>query len=245
MSCNKCPVEEVLGKTKSKKSHKKHQEENCCIPECNPDCCTPAFQRLDKLRGQWALINIAGTLPDTGAYNRSGSVIADPTTSTGILYNNPLPSGVTTAPVNLITGNNAIWAYYFVNVVRYLNFEACGKLDQVVGWSVNVSTGDLLLYQNIDELQLTTSTSRANLLSYSEENRSSIVKNQLKNIEPFYRLSLKAIDRVSQNPKEEGNICEIHDKCAGSWLVAINRADGTASVCDYTGVYTIVAVKLC
>ena len=64
-------------------------------------------------------------------------------------------------------------------------------------------------------------------------------------MEPFWKLSLKAVERVQGNPKEEGNICEISDKCGNKYLVAINRADGTKSVCTYNSAYSIVVVKLC
>jgi len=48
------------------------------------------------------------------------------------------------------------------------------------------------MYQNLPELNITTATSRANLLSYSWENLTVNGREQLKNLEPFWRLSLKA-----------------------------------------------------
>ena len=282
--CNKCP--KYLEKTKSKKSCKKicpssssststddaRCEVNCCIKECNPNCCTIPFQRLDKLRNQWMNVNMYPSFNDKNvdneddAVNRGANVITPPSgsnshaTPTYLQYNNPVAFGDTSGTVDVINGNNEMAAYMFVNIVRYLNFEECGKQDQVLGWSVNVQTGELVMYQNLEDLNITVNTSRANLLSYSVDALTSQMKIQLRNLEPFWKLSLKAIERVGQNPKEEGNICELSDKCGNKYLIAINRAtnampvdlDGfdaaltsATSVCNYTGNYTIVAIKLC
>lgn len=225
---NNCPIEEALAKTKSRKSHKKHHKEcdvECCIPECNPDCCTPAFQRLDKLRNVWVNTNMGLTSSYTNVVDRAGNAISQPSET--------------------LSGNNDTSAYYFVNVVRYLINEECGKSDQVTGWHVDTQTGSLVMYQTLYDLNLTPSLDRATLLEIATESLTPVQLRQLKNFEPFWKLSLKAVERVQQNPKEEGNICEIHDKCGNKYLVAINRADGTQSVCDYNSQYSIVAVKLC
>ena len=74
-------------------------------------------------------------------------------------------------------------------------------------------------------------------------------REQLKALEPFWRLSLKAAKRIGENPREEGNICEISDKCGNRYLVAINRAANptstATSVAVYNATYSIVAVRLC
>jgi hypothetical protein len=223
---NNCPIEEALVKTKSRKSHKKHHKEcevECCIPECNPDCCTPAFQRLDKLRNVWLNANMGVTY--TGGVDRAGNSISTPSET--------------------LSGNNDTAAYYFVNVVRYLTTEECGKSDQVTGWHVDTQTGSLVMYQTLYDLNLTAGLDRETLLTTTPENLTPVQLRQLKNFEPFWKLSLKAVERVQQNPKEEGNICEIHDKCGNKFLVAINRANGNQSVCDYNSQYSIVVVRLC
>lgn len=226
---------------------------NCCVPnECNPDCCTPAFQRLDKLRNQWGLISTGFTSTNTYSVDRNGSLITAPAS---ISYNNPLAYGQATPTTGIITGNNEVQAYYFVNVFRYLNFEACGKRDQVIGWSVNVQTGDLVLYQNLPDLNLTTATSRANLLTYAQTNTTVVIRDQLRNIEGFWKLSLKAVEAVRNDPKEEGNICEIKDKYGNKFLVAINRiqnpvatnqhaSNPASSVINFPTQFSIVMVKL-
>lgn len=269
-------LEHVLVRAKDRKSSKKckdskcHVQSNpcnveCCLQDCNPDCCTPAFQRLDKLRQYWLLGQyglMTTPTPDTLAlnipeavYNRAGTLVPVPA------YNNTTPESSNTF------GTNEREAFAFVNTVRYLNFEECGKLDQVTGWSIDIQTGDLYFYQNLPDLGLngvsvvlgtaaTNGVSRAALLSISYDNLTPIQKRQLQEMEPFWKLSLKAVERVSQNPKTEGNICEIKDKCGNRFLIAINRADGQItqtgattfsgnSVCDYNSRYSIVAVKLC
>jgi hypothetical protein len=238
-------IEDVLCKTKDRKSSKNCCPKKvppcnveCCITDCNPDCCTAAFQRLDKLRMDWLGTQQGMSLYNSPVYTRA----AQPVT----INSSYLPLEATSAA--------------FVNTVRYLNFEECGKLDQVTGWSVDVQTGDLYFYQNLPEVGLTagssgSSNSRAYLLNnYTCETMTPVVKKQLAEMEPFWKLSLRAVERVRENPKTEGNICEIKDKCGNKFLVAINRANSQPgsipgengqSICNYTSQYSIVAVKLC
>lgn len=260
-------LDNVLVRAKDRKSSKKCKEAkcevskpkpcdvDCCIPDCNPDCCTPAFQRLDKLRQYWLLsqygtstVNSTSSLTlsiPTYVYNRAGNQVQVPS------YSESTPGQSSN---NWDT--NERQAFAFVNTVRYLNYEECGKVDQVTGWSVDVQTGDLYFYQNLPELGLLTTDSRAALLSINSSNFTPQDKQKLTTMEPFWKLSLKAVDRVRENPKTEGNICEVKDKCGNRFLVAINRAAGQItqtgattfsgnSVCDYNSQYSIVAIKLC
>lgn len=250
-------LEEVLDMTtdrkSSKKSHKKTHRKNqnpcnveCCVPDCNPDCCTAAFQRLDKLRQVWQLtqygvkVTVSGNpsvetktpifpVPDK-VTNRGGSDVSVPTSQPGVC--------------DSTYGNLEGAAFAFVNEVRYLNFEECGKLDQVTGWSVNVQSGNLYLYQDLPELGLTTSDSRLTLLGKNHDDMTPLDKKHLAAMEPFWKLSLKVVERVRENPKTEGNVCEIKDKCGNKFLVAVNRAN-QQSVCEYNSQYSFVVVKLC
>lgn len=238
MPCNEdkhCPIEDMLVKTKPRKSHKKAKEciVECCVSDCNPDCCTPAFQRLDKLRNTWTMTNL-GVPPNAVPIDNTNTVQ---------LYNRA--GEAITLPPSEITGNNDVAAYYFVNVMRYLINEECGKLDQVTGWHVDIQSGSLVMYQTLYELNLSPSVDRADLINTVSTSLTPVEAQQLRNFEPFWKLSLKAAERVQQNPKEEGNICEIHDKCGNRYLVAINRASGNVSVCDYTSEFSIVIVRLC
>lgn len=236
-------VEEVLDLTTDRKSSKKNKgrkgcDVDCCVPDCNPDCCTAAFQRLDKLRQVWQLTQYGVAIP-AAVVNRAGTSIAVPAADA-------VQPNVDESTSTWGTLERAADA--FVNEVRYLNFEECGKLDQVTGWSVDVQTGNLYFYQDLPELGLNTTLSRAYLLSTPLAELAPIQKKQLSAMEPFWKLALKAVQRVNENPKTEGNICEIRDKCGNRFLVAINRAAGQAvgnSICDYNSQYSVVAVKLC
>lgn len=212
------------------------------VADCNPDCCTAAFQRLDKLRLLWLDAQVGNMFPPADVYNRAGTQV------------NVNGSG-TYFPLEATAAS-------FVNTVRYLNFEECGKLDQVTGWSVDVQNGNLYFYQNLYDIGLTTgnynsSNSRRTLLQTAPGSLNAADRRQLSEMEPFWKISLKAVERVKENPKTEGNICEIKDKCGNRFLVAINRIASQPgepgagvqlvpqSICDYTSQYSIVVVKLC
>lgn len=247
-------LEHVLVRAKDRKSSKKcrdakcHEphphphpkpcEVECCIPDCNPDCCTPAFQRLDKLRMIWLLTQ----------YNLDVPVSYDGSGFTSTVYNRAGQLITSASPISGDWGNLELASYAFVNEVRYLNYEECGKLDQVTGWSVDLQTGDLYFYQNLPDLGLSTADSRAALLLTPASSLSPYDRRKLQEMEPFWKLSIKAVERVRENPKTEGNVCEIKDKCGNRFLVAINRVDGQSlgnGVCEYNSQYSIVAVKLC
>lgn len=238
MPYHEISIEDVLCKTKDRKSSKKcHPKKDtcnvdCCVPDCNPDCCTAAFQRLDKLRTEWLLVQQGSVVPPKNVFTRAAMSV------------NVDGSGTYLPLENMASA--------FVNTVRYLSFEECGKLDQVIGWSIDVQTGNLYFYQDLPEIGLFSGTaessnSRATLLATTNQNMTPVVRRQLAEMEPFWKLSLKAVERVRENPKSEGNICEIKDKCGNNFLVAINRTDSQAtnSICDYNSKYSIVVVKLC
>lgn len=273
-------LENVLVRAKDRKSSKKCKggkcdvsvkpcEVVCCVPDCNPDCCTPAFQRLDELRSYWrsvqAATNDAAATSGIPAkvFTRAGMAVTVPVQTAAT----PFTSG---SAADIFLGNNELAAFTFVNEVRYLNYEECGKADQVLGWSVDLSNGELYFYQNLPDLGLTgltytsgavtTGDDRATILNTAPTALTPYDRRKLAEMEPFWKLSLKAVERVRENPKTEGNICEIKDKCGNRFLVAINRSVGQngypgaapytaanqgASVCDYNSRYSIVAIKLC
>jgi hypothetical protein len=141
--------------------------------------------------------------------------------------------------------NNFLYAYNFVNTHRYQAFEACGKADQVVGWYVNTQTGQLELFQALPDLSLTVADDRYSLIIQETDNLSGLEKQQLYALNVLYKLSVKAIERIGANPKEEGNICEFTDKCGQKWLLAINRANSNTSVANLNTEFVIVGVPLC
>ena len=244
MPCDNCSNEELV-KTKTKKSYKKESvcDVNCKVDEKEANCCSIPYQRLEKLRNGYSFISSTGykiilndeegdedQTPCARKY-RNGHKICNP----HFLRDEDDQEYY----------RNTVYAYYFVNSHRYLNFESCGKQDQVVGWYVDTSCGQLKLFQNLPELNLTTNTSRKCLLNKTEEDLTSVEKNQLHNMNIFYKLALKAIEKVGQNPKEEGNIVEVHDKSGNKWLVNINRAKGTEDVCDFNSKYVVVGIQRC
>jgi hypothetical protein len=235
MPCDSCPLEKALAKTTSGKSSKK---EKCCVSDCEVDCCSAAFLRLDKLREGWALVASTGNtiLPDNtnNVYNRAGDVVSNPDFA---LY-----TGVNGIP--LVELNNAYYGYLFVNTLRYVNFEAYGKLDQVLGWVVDTSTGNLELFQALPDLNLVITDYRATLDAIPSSTITSVQKHKLRNLNVLYKVSLEAIERVAANPKTEGNVCEFTDKCGQRWLLAINRANGNESVADQATQFVVVAVPL-
>lgn len=228
-------IEDVLCETKCRKSSKKCCPKKdackveCCVADCNPDCCTAAFQRLDKLRNLWLNIQTGNESYETTVYNRAAQAVVLDVSGTQL------------------SGALEYAAAGFVNTVRYLNYEECGKMDQVTGWSVDIQTGDLYFYQNLPDLGLSTTDSRAALLNTVPTDLSPLDRRKISEMEPFWKLSLKAVERVRENPKTEGNICEIKDKCGNKFLVAINRINNqeTQSICVYNSQYSIVVVKLC
>ena len=253
---NRCDAPKPCDVPKPRDDHKPC-DVDCCIPDCNPDCCTPAFQRLDKLRNVWLLTSYSPTLGSV-VYNISSASLTTSSVPvnkvsgvwTSTVYNRAGSLITTVSPLDNDStyGNNELAAYAFVNEVRYLNFEECGKLDQVTGWSIDIQTGDLYFYQNLPELGLLTSDSRLYYLSQQASQFTPQDKQKLTAMEPFWKLSQKAVERVRENPKTEGNICEVRDKCGNRFLIAINRAysqTSTTSVCDYNSQYSIVVVKIC
>jgi hypothetical protein len=246
MPCHDCPLEQALVKTKSSKSSKKEKkccasvcETECCLPDCNPDCCTPAYQRLDKLRTTWVTLNITTAVGSTysNVYSRAGITANDPNSNSTF---------GATASVGL-TGSNTLTAYNFITSERYVNFEACGKADQVLGWWVDTTTGNLELFQDLPELNLYQTDNRAYLDSLSSSTITTVAKQKLYQINVLYKLTLQAIERVGGNPKTEGNICEFTDKCGQKWLLLINRSNGpsSTSVATVNTQWAVVAVRLC
>ncbi len=238
-----CPLEQALAKTKSSKSSKSCCpsvcDTSCCKSDCQPDCCTPAYLRLDKQRELWSLVATLGytflPLASQTIY-RNGNAV-------------PLPNLAVFGPEGHILtasgSDNAYAAYIFVNTTRYLTFEACGKEDQVLGWYVNTTSGQLEIFQNLPEYNLLTTDNRVSLITDATSTLTSVQKKKLYNLNILYKLTEEAIERVGGNPKEEGNICEYTDKCGQKWLLAINRADSQADVSQYNGEYVVVGVRLC
>ncbi len=268
---------EKLCETKPCKSHKSSKalpacKTDCCneIPEL--DCCSAAYQRLDKLRVQW----LDTTLGDYQDIETSNGVIINPTTSqpltdgngiaiklpvaalfstdniTTLQYAIPLvgapgeSTGVFTAPIL----DNAYASYFFTNALRYSYVLECGKPDQIYGWLFDTQTENLEVFTNISEYGLTPAITRAALLAQGECSLTRQNKIQLAGLNNLYKISIKALGQVQyQSPRREGNIVQVCDKTGQKWLVAINRASSLNVPSVGAGYsitqFTIVATPVC
>jgi hypothetical protein len=226
---------------------------DCCKPEHPLDCCAVPYQRLEKLRNGWSSVAATGntTLPQeadganiVGPTTRGGAAIAAPVAE---IFGSGSPSGLVTVSGSTITVlyNAAYYAYLFVNTHRYLAFQECGKLDQVVGWGVDFCTGQLQLYQDLCELNLTVADNRGYLINLNKTEITPVQRKQLRNLNRFYKLSKAAVAAVGSNQKEEGNIVEVTDKCGQRWLVAVNLPALNIDTCLAGQQFTFVAIKLC
>jgi hypothetical protein len=181
------------------------------------------------------------SIPDFGFGNSATGVYIPPgVIPTGANFYSQVPTGSYD-----IIYDNTLWAYLFVNTHRYVEVESCGKLDQVLGWYVNIYTNQLALLQNLYDLELTTQDNLAYLINQDIESLTPIELKKLKELNKFYNISLTAITKVKSDPKEQGNIIVIDDKCLGKWLVAINNAKSNVCWTDNSGEYVIVMTKLC
>lgn len=234
-------------------------EVECCKAECVLDCCSLPYLRLDKLRELWSINSATGNILPTASssiaitnvYNRLGTNVVPPIDST---FENASASPSDTFGVALTTYSsgaltivydNAYAGYLFVNTHRYVTFESCGKADQVIGWYVDTSSGQLELFQNLPEYNLLITDNRAYLDSISSISLTNVQKQKLYNLNNLYKLSMKAIEKIGQDPKEEGNIIQVKDKCGQQWLLTINRANSDASVASNNTQYVIVGVVQC
>jgi hypothetical protein len=165
----------------------------------------------------------------------------DPTT--GNLYSR---GSTANAQINgTINGDMLVAAagYYFVNEMAYGPYEPGCHNDQVYGWYVNLSTGELQLFTEMDGVP--TNATRACI--YNNATPSSVQNKQLKVLNKLYKLSKSAVKEVNGIPSQEGNIVEVCDCKGQKWLLYINTASlqngSPLSSCNYQ--FAIVATKLC
>ena len=253
-----CLLEKYNFDEKKEKKCKKNPIQ-CFKEEPELDCCSPAYIRLDKLRTGWSAIPPLFFVTPTYINTSSGPIINGITTRAGQSIFVPNAAlfqgtgsqtgyGISIADVSTSSSGSvriildfAYYAYVFVNTIRYISFESCNKSDQVTGWLVDTTTGNLEIFQDLPELNLTTNDNRAYLISLSCGDISTIQKSKLQALDILYKLSLKAICEVNGNPKQEGNIILVSDKCGKKWLIAINRVVSSTNVCIPTSQFVIVA----
>jgi hypothetical protein len=255
------------GSRKCKKPCQSSSSSSCCTEQCI-DCCSSQFQRLSRfasyitgqqLNNDWANLqtNLNNQLIATMLVNRCGAPINPPNTEqaasnpssgytglTGAYANEIGCSGSEpNAPISLTSLEVASAAYYFVNEFAYGTYEPGCHNDQVYGWYVNISTGELQLFTQTDGVP--TNATRACIAA--DLTLSSAQKRQLKVLNKLYKLSKSAIKEVNGIPSQEGNIVEVCDCKGERWLLYINTAaaqnNSPLCVCNYQ--FAVVATKLC
>lgn len=158
-------------------------------------------------------------------------------------------------PVELVTANsgrfdNAAIAYNFVQTMRYSMYRdvVCTSADQVLGFFFNPNTRQLQVFQDLtgplNALGLTFTDTLQQLDTINTLTNQQ--KQKLVSLNILYDLGLNAVRRVNLNPKTEGNIMKIVDKCYNEWLLVIATADVPISTGYAPGVngYVVVASRL-
>lgn len=190
------------------------KEENCCKCPEKMDCCTPQFQRLDRLSTAWMLHAMGANMTSGDSINRSGDTDNNSDTNQSI-------------------AEDFVWA------ARALDIEKC-KEDQVWGWTVTLSNGNLVLMQNMDGVS--TSRSRLDLLGESSETLSVADRKAKKVLDRLYHMSEKAL-QCNKYPRTEGVMVLSTDCCNQKWLLVLNRATGRNSILADDS-FVVVGVKL-
>lgn len=207
------------------------------IPPAVPPIPVVGSPALFNLNGMKNRAGMALMAPNAGLFT--------PPTATSTKAVDLVLAASATAETITVIYDNAYYGYNFVNTHRYLTAEACGKPDQVYGWYFDTADGQLQLFHSIGDLNLPLSLTRKDLLGISNENLTSLQKDQMKHLNNLYKLSVNAIDSVGSVPKTEGNMLKVCDKAGDQWLVCLNRASSLGSICDEGTKYVIVAIPLC
>jgi hypothetical protein len=180
---------------------------------------------------------------DVGAYgayaNETGCTGGDANSPTSLVDENGQlnPSG----PDDMLV---AATAYYFVNEHSYGPYEPGCHNDQVQGWYVDLSSGELQLFTQQEGVPVNATRL---CLSADTTTLSSTQKKQLKVLNKLYKLTKSAVKKVNGIPSQEGNIVEVCDCKGERWLLYVNTASSQngspLSSCNYQ--FAVVASKLC
>jgi hypothetical protein len=254
------------GSRKCKKPCQSSSSSSCCTEQCI-DCCTSQYQRLSKFASfvatnqlyyaesteSWVASNTNATPPTEGIKNRCGATILPPNASNGPTggipgaYANEVgcSGSQPNTPQDLTALVVAEAAYYFVNEFAYGPYEPGCHNDQVYGWYVDVSTGELQLSMQYEGVP--TNATRACLTADVSATLTSAEKRQLKVLNKLYKLSKSAVKEVNGIPSQEGNIVEVCDCKGERWLLYINTANNQngSPLCECNYQFAIVATKLC
>jgi hypothetical protein len=201
-------------------------------------------------------------------YTRGGSVVTVPQSS---LFTStyPVPSNIvgffpvsnepvsdtnsiSTLPVvNSTNYSNAAAAYNFVQTMRYTMYRdvVYNAADQVMGWYVNPTGQQLQVFQDLTGPLNALGLTYTDTLQYYNDITTTLTnqqKQKLASLNMLYDLSINVLRKVNLNPKTEGNIMNMCDKCGQEWMVVVNTADvptGSGYQPGFNG-YVIVACRV-
>lgn len=139
-------------------------------------------------------------------------------------------------PISPLTQNNgrfdnAAIAYNFVQTMRYSMFRdvVCTSADQVLGFFINPNSGQLQVLQDLSGPLQALGLTYTDTLQYydtlASSNMSNNSKQKLASLNILYELGISALRRINLNPKTEGNIMKVTDRCCQEWLLVVNTAD--------------------
>ena len=212
------------------------------------NCCTLQYSRLygflTSIMSYYAYGSWSSASNAYWAYDRSGIAIPPPNTLSATSNSNFThlvnlngayyttysgctgsdPYGATNlSNTSSNTNTNvevAYLSYYFVNQFAYGPYEPGCKSNQVWGWFVDLSQGQLQLYSIFNNVS--TNVTRRCLINQPILTHTQ--KSQLKTLNILYKMTKCAVKQINGIPAEEGNILEINDCKGNNWLLYINTA---------------------
>ena len=268
VSCSKDRKCKKPCKSSSSSSCCSEQCIDCCSSQYQRLSKLANIVAASQLAGSWNVavnLNDGGVVPDIDPrLNRSGTVIPPPNTDSGSVngayynvYAGCSASGDLNVPTSLVGASGTLNAvgsddmlvaaasYYFVNEHSYGPYEPGCHNDQVYGWYVNLESGELQLFTQVDGVP--TNATRACLSANLSAALTSGQKKQLKVLNKLYKLSKSAVKEVNGIPSQEGNIVEVCDCKGEKWLVYVNTASSqNGSPLGSSNLeFALVATKLC
>lgn len=147
--------------------------------------------------------------------------------------------------------DNAAAAYNFVQTMRYTMYRdvVCTAADQVLGWFVNPTGQQLQVFQDLSGINSPLGLTMTDTLQYYNSltgTLSNSQKQKLASLNILYDLSINVLRKINLNPKTEGNIMNMCDRCGQEWMIVVNTADVPGSSGYQPGVngYVIVASRV-
>lgn len=154
----------------------------------------------------------SGNVDISGLHRHSFSrIVRNPVSRDGQVVN---------VPESIMEESNAITAFNFIWSHRNLLIEKCGK-NQLWGWVVDFSNGDLKILQDTDGILWQSSKTRAEIYDTSCNSLSLFDKKTKSVLDRLFEMSENVV-RCNKYPDTEGNLVEVSDKCGQKWMVAVN-----------------------